>query len=153
MQAAKESKIKPRPNQLGAKGWFWAGNYKIERYLYILHRVTGLGMLLFFSFHLFETTVMRTQGESVWEATMRFLENPLFEIGIVLVAFAFVIHAVNGIRLILQELGFFMDKPKRPLFPYRDSLRKHRGFTMIIIAIMIIGIVVFLLNWIMGGAA
>jgi len=36
-----------RQNYLGARGWVWAGNYKTERYLYLLHRITALGLMLF----------------------------------------------------------------------------------------------------------
>ncbi len=147
-----QTEVKPRPNQLGAGGWFWAGNYKLERYLYILHRITGLGMLLFVAAHLFETTVFRIQGESVWAMTMRFLENPLFEVGLILVSFAFVIHALNGARLIIQELGYMLGKPKRPVYPYSDALRRKRGITMIFMAVMIVLIAVFFLNRVIGGA-
>ena len=98
--------IQPRRNYLGVGGWVWAGNYKLERYLYILHRVTGLGILLFLLLHLIMTTVFRIQGQDVWEATMTILHNPWFKIGEYLVVVAFVYHALNGLRLILQELGF-----------------------------------------------
>jgi len=147
-----QTEIKPRPNQLGVGGWFWAGNYKLERYLYILHRVTGLGILLFFAFHLFETTVFRIQGESVWEMTMRFLGNPAFEVGLILVSFAFAIHALNGLRLIIQELGYWLGKPIRPVYPFSDAIRRKRGRSMIFMAVMVIVIVVFFVNRVMGGA-
>jgi len=147
-----QNEVRPRPNQLGIGGWFWGGNYKLERYLYILHRVTGLGLLLFAMFHLFETTVMRIQDKSVWEMTMRFLANPIFEIGLILVALAFVIHMLNGARLIIQELGFLMGKPERPVYPYSDAIRRKRGITMVFIAVIIVLIIVFLLNRVIGGA-
>jgi succinate dehydrogenase / fumarate reductase cytochrome b subunit len=147
-----QTEVKPRPNQLGIGGWFWGGNYKIERYLYILHRVTGVGLILFAMFHLFETTVMRNQGESVWEMTMRFLENPIFEIGLILVGFAFVIHMLNGARLIIQELGYLLGRPKRPVYPYSDAIRRKRGITMIFMAVIIVLMVVFVLNRFIGGA-
>ena len=51
MEAANKGKI-PLPNRLGIKGWAWAGRYKIERYLYTLHRITGFGLLLYISIHL-----------------------------------------------------------------------------------------------------
>ncbi len=147
-----QTEVKPRPNQLGIVGWFWGGNYKIERYLYILHRVTGVGLILFAMFHLFETTVMRNQGESVWEMTMRFLANPIFEIGLILVGFAFVIHMLNGARLIIQELGYLLGRPKRPVYPYSDAIRRKRGITMIFMAVIIVLMVVFVLNRFIGGA-
>ena len=140
--------IQPRQNYLGAGGWVWAGNYKLERYLYILHRITGLGMLLFVIFHLIETTFFRIQGQDVWEATMALLQQPWFEVGIYLVAVAFVYHALNGLRLILQELGFALGKPTPPIYPYKDALRKKRPWTLAMVAVIIIFALVFLFDFI-----
>lgn len=147
-----QNEVKPRPNQLGIGGWIWGGNYKLERYLYILHRVTGVGLILFAMFHLFETTVERMQGKEVWEMTMDFLANPIFEIGLILVGFAFVIHMVNGARLMIQELGFLLGKPERPVYPYSDAFRRKRVFTMIFMVLIVVLLVVFIINFLMGGA-
>jgi succinate dehydrogenase / fumarate reductase cytochrome b subunit len=57
-----------RENNLGIFGWLWAGNYRLERYLYTLHRITGLGLILFGIFHLTVTTVFRIQGKNVWDS-------------------------------------------------------------------------------------
>ena len=140
--------IQPRQNYLGAGGWVWAGNYKLERYLYLLHRITGLGMLLFVIFHLIETTFFRIQGQGIWEATMRLLHNPVFEVGIYLVAVAFVYHALNGLRLILQEFGFALGKPTPPIYPYKDTLRKKRPLTIAMVAVIVILALVFLFDFI-----
>ena len=143
--------VQRRQNYLGVGGWVWAGNYKLERYLYILHRVTGLGMILFGIFHLIETTFFRIQGQNVWEATMAFLEKPWFEAGLYLVALAFVFHALNGLRLILQEFGFTLGKPTRPIFPFTDALRRRRLITAAIIGIIAVLALVFLLDFIIVG--
>jgi len=143
--------IRPRQNYLGVGGWVWAGNYKLERYLYILHRVTGLGILLFLLVHLIVTTFFRIQGQEVWEKAMTVLNNPLFKTGEYLVVVAFVYHALNGLRLILQELGFMMAKPIPPIYPYSDSLRKKRRWTMAIIGIIIILCLVFFYDFMVGG--
>ena len=144
-------RIQPRQNYLGATGWLWAGNYRLERYLYILHRITGLGILLFLLLHLIMTTVFRIQGQDIWEATMKILHNPWFKIGEYLVAVAFVYHGLNGLRLIIQELGFALGRPTPPIYPYRDSLRKKRPWTMAIIAIIVILALVFFYDFIAGG--
>ena len=143
--------IRPRQNYLGAGGWVWAGNYKLERYLYILHRVTGLGILLFLLILLIVTTFFRIQGQAVWESAMRVLNNPLLKTGEYLVAVAFVYHALNGLRLILQELGFIMGKPVPPIYPYSDSLRRKRRWTMAVMGIIIILCLVFFYDFIVGG--
>ena len=129
-------RIQPRENYLGPGGWVWAGKYKLERYLYILHRVTGVGLLLFFLIHLVETTVFRIQGQDVWEATMTLLQQPWFEVGLYLVVVAFVFHAFNGLRLVFQELGFALGRPVPPIYPYKDAIRKKRFGTIAMLAVI-----------------
>ena len=143
--------IQPRQNNLGAGGWVWAGNYKIERYLYLLHRVTALGLILFGILHITLTTVFRIQGQSVWEATMTIVHNPWFKVGEYVVVVAFTYHALNGLRLILQEFGFALGKPKPPIYPYKDALRKKRPLTVVMIAIIVILCLVFLFDFAIGG--
>lgn len=143
--------IQPRQNYLGAGGWVWAGRYKLERYLYLLHRITGLGMILFVMIHLCMTTIFRIQGQDVWEATMRILHNPWFKIGEYLVIVAFIYHALNGLRLIIQELGFALGRPVPPIYPYKDALRKKRRWTIVFVAAIVVLALVFLFDFVAGG--
>ena len=143
--------MQPRQNYLGPGGWVWAGKYKLERYLYLLHRITGLGILLFLIPHLCITTIFRIQGQDVWEATMALLHNPWFKIGEYLVCAAFIYHALNGLRLILQELGFALGRPTPPVNPYKDALRKKRPWTIAMIAVIAILALVFFYDFIVGG--
>ncbi len=143
--------IQPRQNYLGAGGWVWAGKYKLERYLYLLHRITGLGILLFLLIHLSITTIFRIQGQDVWEATIALLRNPWFRFGEYLVVIAFIYHGLNGLRLILQELGFALGRPTPPIYPYKDSLRKKRPWTITMLAVIVILAAVVLFDFIVGG--
>ncbi len=142
---------RPRQNYLGIAGWVWAGDYKMERYLYLLHRITGLGLMLFGVFHLIATTIFRMQGEAVWESTMAFLNNPLFAAGEYLVVVAFAYHALNGLRLILQELGFSLGKPVPPIYPFRDAIRRKRLWTVVTMAAVMVLVVLFFINFTSGG--
>jgi len=71
------AQIQPRQNLLGVKGWVYGGKYQLERYLYILHRVTGLGLLLFIMFHFTATTVFRIQGRESGKLPWVFLRIPI----------------------------------------------------------------------------
>lgn len=143
--------IQPRQNYLGVGGWVWAGKYTLERYLYLLHRITGLGLLLFVLLHLVMTTIFRIQGQDVWEATITILRNPWLRFGEYLVVVAFSYHALNGLRLVLQQLGFALGKPSPPIYPYKDSLRKKRPWTIAMIAVIAILAAVFLFDFLKGG--
>jgi succinate dehydrogenase / fumarate reductase, cytochrome b subunit len=145
------AQTRPQQNYLGIWGWVYGGRYQMERYLYILHRVTGLGLLLFMLFHFTATTVFRVQGEAVWGAAMSLLHNPWFKMGEYLVVVAFVFHTFNGARLILQELGFILGKPVPPIFPYKDSIRKKRPWTIVLLAVIVILCIAFFYDFIMGG--
>ncbi len=143
--------IQHRQNYLGAGGWVWGGKYKLERYLYLLHRITGLGILLFGLIHLVMATVFRIQGQDIWETTMALLRNPWFKVGEYLVVIAFIYHALNGLRLILQELGFALGQPTRPIYPYKDSLRKKRPWTITMVAVVVILALFVLFDFLAGG--
>lgn len=143
--------IQPRQNYLGLRGWIWGGNYKLERYLYLLHRITALGLLLFVIIHLVMTTIFRIQGQDVWEATMAMLDKPWFKFGEYLVVVAFSYHALNGLRLVIQELGFALGKPTPPIYPYKDALRKKRPWIIAFVVVIVILAVVFLFDFVIGG--
>ena len=101
--------------------------------------------------HLTATTFFRLPGQSVWEATTALLENPYTKFGEYLVAVAFVYHALNGLRLILQHFGFTLGKPTRPIFPYKDALRKKRPWTIGMVAFIVVIALVFLFDFVVGG--
>lgn len=126
--------------RIGIRGWVYAGRYGLERYAYTLHRITGLGLLLYFILHIFFSSV-RLKGQGAWEGLMTSFSRPLFHFGEYLVFVAFVFHALNGIRLILAELGFTLGKPARPVYPYRISLDRGRPLFLILMGIAAIFVV------------
>jgi len=143
--------IQPRQNYLGMVGWVWAGKYQMERYLYLLHRITGLGLILYGIFHITATTFFRLPGQSVWQATMAFVDKPWFRAGEFLVVTAFVYHALNGLRLVLQELGFLLGQPTPPVYPYQYALRKHRSWAVGFLAVAVVLILLFAYGFTLGG--
>ncbi len=128
------------PNRLGIWGWLGGGRWGLERYLYTLHRVTGLGLLAYFLLHILVTS-SRAFGEASWEAAMGRVAGPVFVVGEFLVFVAFAFHALNGIRLGLVELGIATGKPIEPVYPYRTSVDVQRPLA---IAVMVLTALVVL---------
>jgi succinate dehydrogenase / fumarate reductase cytochrome b subunit len=122
------------PNRLGIMGWLAGGRWGIERYVYTLHRVTGLGILFYFLLHIFVTST-RAFGPAAWEAAMAQVSHPIFKIGEFLVFIAFCIHAANGIRLVLIELGWAVGKAEEPVYPYRTSLNVQRPLLVVVMVL------------------
>ncbi len=138
---------KGRPNRLGIWGWLGGGRWGAERYLYTLHRVTGLGLLAYFLLHIFVTS-SRAFSEGAWKQAMGLVGGPFFKVGEFLVFVAFAFHAVNGIRLAIIELGFGVGKPIEPVYPYRTSVDVQRplaiGVLLVAAIIVVLGGLAFL---------
>ena len=129
------------PNRLGLKGWLVGGRWGPDRYLYALHRLTGLALLAYFIAHIFVTST-RALGEEQWQAAMGTVSGPLFVLGEYLVFVAFAFHAVNGLRLALAEVGIGTGPPIEPIYPYKTSLDSQRPW--VVLALLVIAVLVVL---------
>ncbi|HLA86723.1 MAG TPA: succinate dehydrogenase, cytochrome b556 subunit [Anaerolineales bacterium] len=125
---------KSYPNRLGLKGWVYAGRYTFERYLYLGHRLSGMGLIAYMVLHIIETA-NRMRGVEAWQGLMALFASPPFKVVEYLLFAAAVFHAMNGVRLLLTELGFFLGKPKEPVYPYSSSVMRHRPLTYVIMAL------------------
>jgi succinate dehydrogenase cytochrome b subunit len=124
-------------NRLGIWGWLGGGRWGPERYAYALHRISGLGILLYFTLHIVVTS-LRATGTYLWTEGQLF-DNVVFKVGEFLVFAAFAYHACNGIRLILVELGVAVGRPFEPVYPYRTSLAVQRP--LLIVMMIVAGLV------------
>jgi succinate dehydrogenase / fumarate reductase cytochrome b subunit len=117
-------------------GWFYPFKYSVERWAYALQRISGIAVTGYFLAHIVETgnvvgglevwSIPSTSyAQDVWTATFQFLDNPMFDLGLVIIGFMLTYHTVNGIRLTLAEFGFLQGRPARPDFPYAP-----KSFTM-----------------------
>ena len=131
-------RVQGYPNRLGIRGWVGGGRWGLERYLYTVHRVTGLGLLLYFLMHIVVTT-SRAFGPESWERAMGAVSGPLFKFGEYLVFAAFAFHAVNGLRLVIVELGWGVGKPIEPVYPYKTSVDAQRALA--IVALLVAAII------------
>ena len=140
-----------RPNYLGIKSWVWPRGYKLERYLYSLHRVTGLWLLFFVLVHLISIGIFQIRGENVFASTIIMFQNQWWRTLAFVTLAALSYHALDGVRLILQQLGFALGKPSPPIFPYRDELRRHRPVMFVILVIAAIFTFALLADFFAGG--
>jgi succinate dehydrogenase / fumarate reductase cytochrome b subunit len=113
-------------------GWFYPVRYNLEKWAYALQRISGIAVTGYFLAHIVETgnvvggldvwsVPATSHAQDVWTATFHFLENPIFDLGLVVVGFMLAYHTVNGIRLTLTEFGLLQGKPGRPDFPYEPK--------------------------------
>ncbi len=123
-------------NRLGLWGWFGGGRWGVERYAYILHRLTGLAILVYLLMHTVVTS-LRVKGIYSWTEG-GFFHQPIFKLGEFCVVAAFAFHAFNGLRLVLVELGFAVGKPIEPIYPYKTSVGVQRPLLIAVMALALI---------------
>jgi succinate dehydrogenase / fumarate reductase, cytochrome b subunit len=138
------AEIKRYDNRLGIAGWLSGGRWGVERYAYILHRITGLGILTYFLLHIIVTS-LRVKGIYLW-AGHGFMHQPIFKFMEYLVFAAFAYHASNGLRLVLVELGFAIGKPMEPVYPYKTSLNVQRPL-LVCMAFLTLGLLAVGAYW------
>jgi len=131
----------------GLINWLFGGRYNLEAYLFALHRITGIGLAIYLPMHIIVTS-SRTFGPEAWKAAMsRVAEGPLIHFLEWVLVVGIAIHGLNGLRLIFTELGLFIGKPSKPVYPYKTSLDHQRilsGIVIVLSAIfMIYSLIVF----------
>ena len=99
-------------------------NPNIGTFSWILHRITGLLLLVYLLLHLY-VIGSATRGPEAFNQTLGFVQQPLFhflEIGLILVVFY---HMVNGISISIMD--------------FADISRKHK--TMVVITVAVFAII------------
>lgn len=133
-------------NMGGITAWVNPYRLNLERWAYTLHRITGVVLVIYIYLHIYETG-FRIGGREIWMDLMRALVNPFNDVFLFLVVASLLYHGLNGIRLILAELGFSIGKPSRPIYPYKPtSLGKIQK--AIFISMMVIGIILLVIGFI-----
>jgi succinate dehydrogenase / fumarate reductase cytochrome b subunit len=84
---------------------------------YIIHRLTGLGTLLFLTIHILDTATVYFYPELYSEA-IGLYQSTAFMIGEIFLVLSVLFHGVNGLRLALFDLfpDFWRERPQRNAF-------------------------------------
>lgn len=123
-------------NKEGIKGMANPTRYGIERFAYLLMRLTGLGLLAYFVAHIYETSNI-LRGKVGWEEFLEITQTPEGHIILAIVIGMSVFHTVNGIRVMLGHGGIGVGKPARPDYPYVPQSQNIRHKIAIYSAIVL----------------
>jgi succinate dehydrogenase / fumarate reductase cytochrome b subunit len=69
---------------------------------WLLHRVTGLGILAFLIIHVADTAIVVYNPE-FYDHTLDIYRSPLFKVAELAIFFAVIFHGLNGLRIIIQD--------------------------------------------------
>jgi fumarate reductase subunit D len=103
---------------------------------FILHRLSGLGLVCFLPFH-FLTLGLGLEGEAALDHMLAYTEQPLIKAGELILVILFSLHLLLGIRVLIIEWMPWPDRaPDRA--PDRDNGHYYGGLRA---------------GWIFGGVA
>ena len=74
-----------------------------EAYVWAIHRITGLLLLIFIILHL-STLSAILRGEVAYNRILSYMESPMVKVGEIIILWVVLFHSLNGIRLILFNL-------------------------------------------------
>lgn len=86
--------------------------YKTGMWSFVLHRISGVAITVFLLLHVWEVTSVVRGGGGHFDSTMAQLATKPFVIGEWLLFLALTFHGINGIRLMLHDLGWGVRKQK-----------------------------------------
>jgi succinate dehydrogenase / fumarate reductase cytochrome b subunit len=82
---------------------------------YLIQRVTGIGLLVYLFLHVH--TIHELRDPASFDRAMAQFRQPVFKLGEIALLGAVILHALNGIRLTLVDLGIGLNK-QRQMFWY-----------------------------------
>lgn len=76
---------------------------RTNQVMWVLHRISGLGVLLFLILHIFGMS-MAAFNPPVHEAMLNLYKTPLFSLGELALAACLIFHSINGTRVAILDL-------------------------------------------------
>lgn len=89
--------------------------WKGGMFSWILHRISGLGLVLFITIHI-EGMYHIAKGPEAFNAVIAGYNTPLFKVLEIFLFAAIMFHAVNGLRVILLDFASGSRYPKPLLY-------------------------------------
>ncbi len=109
----------------------------VGQWSWLLHRVTGVGVLVFLCLHILDTALI-VLGPEHYNRIIALYRLPVFRLGEIALFAALLFHALNGLRIILMDFWVDLMAFQRTLF-----LVQMIGFVLLFVPaawVMVLGI-------------
>ena len=109
-RGARSVAANPFPSQVGGAYRWFTGSLT-----YVLHRVTGLGLLVFLIFHIISITKANAAPEA-YDLMIRRMQEPDFKLGELALFAALLFHGLNGLRILYVDFVVIRTTHHKQLF-------------------------------------
>ena len=90
-----------------------AGNWKgLGMWAWLLFRVAGIVLVLYLFAHIGVISTARVSGQSTLNSAFTLFDHPLFVLLDLMLVWAVLFHALNGVRIVLMDMGFGIHRHK-----------------------------------------
>lgn len=120
------------PTQLGGHYRYFTGSLA-----YVLHRVSGLALLVFLFFHILSVMKATSADPAAYDLMIRRMQDPDFKLGEIALYAALLFHGLNGVRLLLVDFVLDRSHVGKQLFWYLCAL---------VLALLVIGAIPLILH-------
>jgi succinate dehydrogenase / fumarate reductase, cytochrome b subunit len=103
----------PKLSKPKAVGTLYRGD--LGMWSWVLHRITGVGIFFFLLVHILDTSLVRVSPEA-YNAVIGTYKNPIMGLGETILVAAVMLHALNGLRIILVDFWRFGAKHEKALY-------------------------------------
>ena len=88
----------------GVRGLWTALRYRGREgmWTWLLHRLTGLGILAFLIIHVVDTAIV-IYWPGLYDHALALYRNPVFRVAELVIFFSVLFHGLNGLRIIVQD--------------------------------------------------
>ncbi len=121
----------PIPSQIGGSYRWFTGSLA-----YVLHRVTGLGLLVFLFFHIISITKANAAPEA-YDLMIRRMQEPDFKLGELALFAALLFHGLNGLRILYVDFVVIRTQHHKTLF---------WGLSLLVAGLLIAGAIPLILH-------
>lgn len=126
-----------QPTNLGLRSWltYRGGSGYV---LWALHRVTGVGLVLFLALHIVDVFLLAF-GPEAFEHLLVLYTSPPGRLMEIFLLFGVLFHAVNGLRIIVQDF-------------FTKSWERHLHDRLIVVQLIVFLLIFLPAAWIMFGS-
>ena len=122
----------PVPRQIGGSYRWFTGSLA-----YVLHRVTGLGLLVFIFFHIISITKANHTPEA-YDLMIARMQSPDFKLGELFLFAALLFHGLNGMRILKVDFSATRTTTHKKLF---------WGLSVLVTVLLVAGAIPLIWHW------
>lgn len=109
----------------------WPGNFKFGMWVWTVHRLSGVVILLYLASHL--VVISQSRSALSFDSLMAFFHRPYIAALELLLLAVIIFHTLNGLRIILFDMGVGIRRQKEVFWGFMAAGAVAMGLTVAVL--------------------